>query len=290
MAEKDIAEKILEAYNEVFADIVNVLLFHGKEVIKPDELVEQAPRAAYKADGILREIERDVAKRWTKQNIHIACLGLENQTKADRDMPLRVIGYDGAEYRWQLTQEFPERYPVATLVLYFDYEKHWSGPLNLLDCFHVPEEFTPYVNDYKVNLFEIAYLSEEQVKLFKSDFRVVAEYFTQMQRNRDYNPEPRTLVHVQEVLQLLSIMTGDHRFEEVFASGAEGGPENMCEVLERIESRGITKGRAEGRAEGRSEGRVEGISLVAGNLKGYLTDAQIAEIVAKSNAQAQQAE
>ena len=32
------------------------------------------------------------------------------------------------------------------------------------------------------------------------------------------------------------------------------------------------------------------LSLVAGNLKGYLTDAQIAEIVAKSNAQAQQAE
>ena len=242
MAEKDIAEKILEAYNEVFADIVNVLLFHGKEVVKPDELVEQAPRAAYKADGILREIERDVAKRWTKQNIHIACLGLENQTKADRDMPLRVIGYDGAEYRWQLSQDFPERYPVATLVLYFDYEKHWNGPLNLLDCFHVPEEFTPYVNDYKVNLFEIAYLSEEQVKLFKSDFRVVAEYFTQMQRNRDYKPEPWTLVHVQEVLQLLSIMTGDHRFEEVFASGTEGGPENMCEVLDRIESRGEARG------------------------------------------------
>ena len=242
MAEKDIAEKILEAYNEVFADIVNVLLFQGKEVIKPDELVEQAPRSAYKADGRLREIERDVAKRWTKQNIHIACLGLENQTKADRDMPLRVIGYDGAEYRWQLTQEFPERYPVATLVLYFDYEKHWSGPLNLLDCFPVPEEFKPYVNDYKVNLFEIAYLTDEQVNLFKSDFRVVAEYFTQMQRNRDYKPEPRTLVHVQEVLQLLSIMTGDHRFEEVFASGTEGGPENMCEVLDRIESRGEARG------------------------------------------------
>lgn len=242
MAEKDIAEKILEAYNEVFADIVNVLLFNGKEVIKPDELVEQAPRAAYKADGILREIERDVAKRWTKQNIHIACLGLENQTKADRDMPLRVIGYDGAEYRWQLTQEFPERYPVATLVLYFDYEKHWNGPLNLLDCFHVPEEFKPYVNDYKVNLFEIAYLTDEQVNLFKSDFRVVAEYFTQMQRSRDYKPEPWTLVHVQEVLQLLSIMTGDHRFEEVFASGTEGGPENMCEVLDRIESRGEARG------------------------------------------------
>ena len=290
MAEKDIAEKILEAYNEVFADIVNVLLFNGKEVIKPDELVEQAPRAAYKADGRLREIERDVAKRWTKQNIHIACIGLENQTTVDRDMPLRVIGYDGAEYRWQLSQNFPERYPVATLVLYFDYEKHWNGPLNLLDCFPVPEEFKPYVNDYKVNLFEIAYLTDEQVNLFKSDFRVVAEYFTQMQRNRDYNPEPWTLVHVQEVLQLLSIMTGDHRFEEVLTDWTEGSARNMCEVLSRIEDRGITKGRAEGRAEGRSEGRVEGISLVADNLKGYLTDAQIAEIIAKSKAQAQRAE
>lgn len=30
MAEKDIAEKTLEAYNDVFADIVNVLLFQGK--------------------------------------------------------------------------------------------------------------------------------------------------------------------------------------------------------------------------------------------------------------------
>ena len=41
VAEKDIAQKILEAYNDVFADIVNVLLFDGKEVIRPDELEAQ---------------------------------------------------------------------------------------------------------------------------------------------------------------------------------------------------------------------------------------------------------
>ena len=136
--------------------------------------------------------------------------------------------------------------------------------LTNLKTIHVPEEFKPYVNDYKVNLFEIAYLTDEQVNLFKSDFRVVAEYFTQMQRNRDYKPEPRTLVHVQEVLQLLSIMTGDHRFEEVFASGTEGGPENMCEVLDRIEKRGEEKKAASLTAAMRSIG---------------LTEEQIAEIV-----------
>ena len=92
MAEKDITEKILESYNDVFVDIVNVLLFDGKEVLVPEELEEQAPRSFYKADGKIREIERDVAKRWKKQNIRIACIGLENQTEPDADMPLRVMG------------------------------------------------------------------------------------------------------------------------------------------------------------------------------------------------------
>ena len=40
MAEKDITEKVLEAYNDVFADIVNVLLFNGKEILKAEELVD----------------------------------------------------------------------------------------------------------------------------------------------------------------------------------------------------------------------------------------------------------
>lgn len=36
MAEKDASEKILESYNDVFSDIVNVLLFNGKQVLGAD--------------------------------------------------------------------------------------------------------------------------------------------------------------------------------------------------------------------------------------------------------------
>lgn len=43
MAEKDASEKILESYNDVFSDIVNVLLFNGKQVLGADELEDQAP-------------------------------------------------------------------------------------------------------------------------------------------------------------------------------------------------------------------------------------------------------
>ena len=34
MGEKDITEKVLADYNDIFSDIVNVLLFQGKEVVQ----------------------------------------------------------------------------------------------------------------------------------------------------------------------------------------------------------------------------------------------------------------
>lgn len=38
MAEKDLATKYLEDYNDVFADIVNVLLYHGEKIIQEEQL------------------------------------------------------------------------------------------------------------------------------------------------------------------------------------------------------------------------------------------------------------
>jgi hypothetical protein len=38
MGQKDLAEKLLEDYNDVFADIINALLFDGKIVVLPEEL------------------------------------------------------------------------------------------------------------------------------------------------------------------------------------------------------------------------------------------------------------
>ena len=245
MAEKDITEKILESYNDVFADIVNGLLFNGEQIIHPDELEDQAPRSAYKADGKLRDMERDVAKRWIKNNIRIACVGFENQTDPDPDMVLRVYGYDGAEYRWQCLKENQgrPRYPVVTLVLYFGYRNHWNQPTSLHKALDIPECFRPYVPDVKINLFEIAYLSREQVNLFKSDFKVVADYFVQKRENGNYIPSPEKLDHVKAVMQLLSVFEKDRRYEEVFNKTVEKGEiDNMNEWLDRVEAKSEAKG------------------------------------------------
>ena len=246
MGAKDITEKTLESYNDVFADIVNVLMFQGHRLIREEELEERAPGSAYKADGKIHETERDVVKRWKKDDLYLACIGLENQTTADPDMALRILEYDGAEYRAQLLKGGQkERYPVVTLVLYFGYDRHWSYSAELRNRLQIPEGFKTYVSDYQINLFEIAYLNDEQLDMFESDFRIVADYFVQMRKNGEYQPEPRPIRHVRETLHMISVLTENNRFEEVNNEGQEG-VRTMCEVLDRIEKRGEQRGLEQG--------------------------------------------
>lgn len=51
MGEKDISEKLLADYEDVFADIVNVLLFQGEKGVRPDSLQSTKTISHYKADG-----------------------------------------------------------------------------------------------------------------------------------------------------------------------------------------------------------------------------------------------
>ena len=249
MAQKDTSEKILESYNDVFSDIVNALLFNGKQILSADELEDPF---LYKISSIL--ISHDVTKHWKDMNIRVICIGLKNQAVSYSDLPFCAIDDDCAEYEAQLLGDSEKLYPVVTLVLYFGHDKPWNGPLSLKERLNIPKEFEPYVNDYKINLFEIAYLTQEQVELFQSDFRIVVDYFVQKREKDDYTPSAQTMKHVQETLQLLSAMTGDHRFEDVCNDQQEGGPQNMCEVLERVENRGVDKGIEIGMQRGTQQG------------------------------------
>ena len=93
-------------------------------------------------------------------------------------------------------------------------------------------------------------MSDEQLNRFHSDFRIVADYFVQMQRNGDYIPSREEIDHVEAVLQLLRIMTDDSRFEDVLneedGTESEGGIHNMCEVLDRVEAKGKAIGEKNG--------------------------------------------
>ena len=247
MAEKDITEKNLEALNDVFADIVNVLLFKGEQVINEKDLEADTTKSMFKADGKIHEQERDVSKFWKNGEIRISILGIENQTAQDSDMPLRVISYDGASYKQQLLdKKQKKRYPVATLVLYFGTEEKWSKAKNLYDCFEVPEKLKPFVNDYKINVFNIAFLSPKTIAMFKSDFKIIAEYFRAKRLNQKYIGSKEKLKHANETLKMFSALTGDDSFEKVYNAGNfKKGGITMCDVVERIRNDGRTEGRTE---------------------------------------------
>ena len=70
MGEKDRVQKLLEDCPDVFADIYNVLLFQGKQIIKEDDLSNTENESQYKADtGRIHEERRDLLKLWSDGNV-----------------------------------------------------------------------------------------------------------------------------------------------------------------------------------------------------------------------------
>lgn len=271
LAQTDLKQKSLEELNDVFADIINVLLFDGRQVVSEDELEDANPRSNYSARGKIREQERDVAKFWRKHEVRFALLGLENQSVEDEDMPLRVIGYDGAAYRNQIrrgeTAETKERYPVVSLVLYFGTEHPWRKPKSLHEYFEPEKALKPFVSDYRVNVFDIAFLSDEEVARFQSDFRLVADYFVQVRKNKHYNPPETTIRHVSELLTLMSAVTQDNRLEEIQEEFKRRERVNMNEVIDYYinlgEERGIRKGISQGMQQGMQQKEADDVEKMS---------------------------
>lgn len=254
MGQKDLSEKILADYNDVFADIINVLVLGGKQRIDPDDLIPASVHSQYKADdGILHEQERDVSKYWKKQKIYMALFGIENQTDIEKNMPFRVIGYDGAAYRQQLLQGRKPA-PVITLVLHFGTEKRWNEPCSIKALLDIPEDLDEYVSDYNMQVFDIAWLTEEQLAMFQSDFGIIAKFFVQKRKKENYVPDDKHFIqHVDEVLKMLSIITGDDRYTSISSAGKKEGI-TMCDVAERLEQRGIKRGIEKGIQQGIEQG------------------------------------
>ena len=78
MGQKDIAEKRLESYNDVFADIVNALLFSGEKLIAEDQLEDGPTGSSYSEAEKLYLQDRDITKIWRSCGIRLALLGIEN--------------------------------------------------------------------------------------------------------------------------------------------------------------------------------------------------------------------
>ena len=258
MGAKDLAEKNLLQYKDVFSDIVNVNLFGGRCYVSAEELSREPGELITKAvsDDKLRQLQMDVPMKCKKNNRSFF-LCLENQSDKNNVMPVRDMGYQHAKYMEQIkaakesnqkTSNYPNPMtkelndsqklsPVITLVLNYS-QKEWETTIR------------QYQSDFK---YIVRYLS------CGNDRRKLDEYFQTTEFQLD---------HPEAFLDWLSAVTNDRRYrkakELIQKTERKGGKINMCVLLdmyeERGEARGIEKGIAQGIVQGEARGMAKGIS------------------------------
>lgn len=101
----------------MFADISNVNLYDGRNVIQPENLELLPQEMHYKdSEGKPAKVMADVRMRWRKNGSVIAMIQIENQSEINNIMPIRDLGDDE---RLQ---------PVITFVLYYGKEGKLKHP------------------------------------------------------------------------------------------------------------------------------------------------------------------
>lgn len=270
-------------------------------MIQPERLVDSSAETIYKEEtGGLRSHNRDTVKLYENYTMSCTLLGIENQSEIDSDMPIRIMGYDYSSYRRQIDKG-SNRFPVISIVLYFGrYE--WKKPLSLKEMLDVSEKFEPFVADYKINVFNVAFLPKEIRKQFTSDFKIIADFFAE-KNNPDYVPSKERITHVEAVLYLLRVFTNDFRYDRISADIMEkqrkGGVITMCDFAERMWNsgeaagiekgiiQGLEKGIVQGMEKGRTTGKIlayfdMGLSIEDVSDKVNLTVEQVSDILAQS--------
>ena len=251
MAEKDITEKLLTDIDEVFADIYNSLCFNGENIIKPDDLSSASVTTAFISNDVTRGLISDVSKIYKNSNLTLALLNIENQSTEDSDMPFRIIGYEGAKYNSQLISGSDERYAVATLVLNFNTKKRWSTPKSIKESLKnkYPIELDEYINDYKVNVIDVAFMDKEDIEKLNSDFKAVAKYYYLKRNNIEDFEElgDCNLKYPVQTFATMKALTGDSRFETAYNDYVETHKDDKGVTMEKILDDLINKGKSEGK-------------------------------------------
>ena len=129
------------------------------------------------------------------------------------------------------------------------------------------EALRPFLNDCRVNVLEVAWLTEKEAEVFTSDFRIVVNVLRQIRIYGTFSGTAQEIEHADAMMKFLAGVTGDRAFEAAQALIKKGERITMMDVLSRMQAKsreeGIVLGRVEGITLGRMEGRAEVlISLV----------------------------
>lgn len=260
--------------NEQFADLINAVLFEGKQVIKPEELedvdTEESSVLEHREYAETIKASRDnikVQKKSTVFGVEFVLLGMESQEHIHYAMPMRVMGYDYGSYKKQYDSnakkyktaeglnedEYLSRMkktdkfiPVITIVVYYG-EKAWDGATSLHEMLNIPHEMTKYVNDYKMLLVEarkndLTLHNMNNVDLFHLLQIILDRSISKneaMKKAIQYSEEHKTK---KSVIMTVAGATNS----KIDYNAFEKGDGDMCTLFEEIAKENEAKGEAKG--------------------------------------------
>lgn len=266
MGKKDLAGKEFFADRQRFAELLNDILYHGKDIIRAEELIpEDGNYPSFSGKG---EMHRDIFMKDGKRNV---CYSLELETESDYSMPERVMAYDACEFERQIRGinkdrkeeekdgklSYRERksrmktsdflLPVVTIVLYLGTD-HWEGRRKLSELYCVSEETEELMGelfpDYGFLLLEADYVD---AKAFETDLR---EFFQAMQCRNDkeklrelWRTEPFRNLEEETVWTIAVYLDKKRLMPKI-----KEGKLDMCKAIEEI----FEDGKVEGIKKGRS--------------------------------------
>lgn len=288
MGRADVYESDYLENAEVFADLVNGVLYQGKAVVKPQELEEQ--------DGELRSLFYDDVKKAVRDKVKLwrgtvlAVLVVENQTKVDYRMVTRAMLSESMAYdkQWKefrvknraakslMTEEMKndiadrgmltedefisgmrkkDRFiPVITIVVYFGKEKPWDGAKTLYELLDVKgeeETILPFITNYRLNLFD--YHEYDDFERFHSELQTVFEFLRyagdkELMRERLERHRERYAGLSGQAKVLLTRLTNIKKIPGVGEEAFRRGDFSMCKAFEDMREEGRIEGEIKGRA------------------------------------------
>ena len=254
MGEKDHTQKMLIGCRDVFAELINVLVYSGEKVVDEADLLAGPTESLYiGTDKQTHQQFRDCSMYELHNGEIHALYNLENQSTINAYMPLRCAGFDGAAYRSQYKgqKNAYKTYPVFTFVLNWS-RKPWNEATSILEALHFkpnPAAY-PYFNNSKMPVFNMCFLSKDVREKFQGDLRIILDYLCDRESLLKRN---QTMKHPEEVIRMLHALTGDDQYLNsipLFTSPAKKGESTVCDLINSYYNEGHNSGLIEGRNQG----------------------------------------
>lgn len=130
-------------------------------------------------------------------------------------------------------------------------DKRWKETKSLHSIMTIPDKFKPYVQDYQVKVYDIAFLEDYIIERFTSDFRLVAKFFKNKRQGRTDLFGEEKINHIEAFMDFLAVFTDDKHYKqikkELVIIERERGEVRMCSIAQALEEKGIEKGMEKGR-------------------------------------------